>query len=62
VSQPAQAPCGPGADNRYCPVFWEMSAKVDQLHALIRELLENTGLDEDEQAEWLDRAGVPGDG
>lgn len=76
-------PCGPNADNRHCPVYWELSAEnerlngvnetlraqladardpeVSRLHGLIRELLDTTGLDDEEQAEWLDRAGIHDD-
>lgn len=51
-------PCGDSADARYCPQFWELTAEVTRLRAGVRELLENSGLDDDEQAQWLDMAGI----
>jgi hypothetical protein len=57
----AETPCGPGPDARYCEKFWKLDAEVTRLHRLIRELLDNTGLDDDEQAAWLERAGIHDD-
>lgn len=56
-----EPPCGAGADNRYCPVFWDLSVENERLRDLLRELLADTGLDEEEQAEWLSRAGIDQD-
>lgn len=61
MSEEKQLPCGDSADARYCPKFWEQDAEIRRLHELIRELLDSTGLDDDEQARWLEMAGIHDD-
>jgi hypothetical protein len=62
VSAQGQPACGPNGDDQYCPRYWELSAERDalaeentRLRMLIGELLDSTGLDDAERAEWLDR-------
>lgn len=56
-------PCGAGGDDRYCPAYWRLDAEGERLRGAVGELLENSGLDDDMQAEWLARAGIDlGDG
>jgi hypothetical protein len=50
-----QCPDGCGCDL----ATGDPDAEVVRLQGLIREMLENTGLDDDEQARWLDMAGIP---
>lgn len=68
----AALPCGPNADDRYCPNFRELSdlagrleaalteaeGELNRLRAAVTELLDSTGLDDDQRAEWLERAGI----
>jgi len=62
MSAQGQPACGPNGDDLYCPRYWELSAERDalagentRLRMLIGELLDSTGLDDAERAEWLDR-------
>jgi hypothetical protein len=50
--------CGPNADDPYCRQFWKLTAENERLRAAVTELLENSGLDDEEQARWLDMAGI----